>query len=174
MDNLINQKPEVIKHLLIDDGTFPNSNLFLLIYKDAFLIHDKSAAFIEETFRSNNWKNSWRNGIFDYNHYHSTTHEVLGVCNGIATVLLGGDKGVIADLRKGDVVIIPAGVAHKCLKSSEGFQCVGAYPDGKNYDIKKGHTDERPGADNNIKLVPLPEMDPVYGSGPLQLNWELQ
>jgi uncharacterized protein YjlB len=50
----------------------------------------------------------------------------------------------------------------------------GAYPDGKDYDLKKGEPADRPKADDNISKVDLPDIDPVYGlSGPLILNWEM-
>ena len=57
---------------------------------------------------------------------------------------LGGDGGLTTELGKGDVVVIPAGVAHKNLGSSADFACVGAYPDGRSYDMNYGNEDERP------------------------------
>ncbi len=60
------------------------------------------------TDEKNNWSNSWRNGIFNFHHYHSITHEVLGVHSGNAKVLLGGDRGILINAEKGDVIIIPA------------------------------------------------------------------
>ena len=175
MSNSINEQAIVIKELLNDDGKFPNSGLYLLMYKKAFIIDENTGAdYIEKTFRQNNWTNSWRAGIFDYAHYHTNTHEVLGVFKGTATVQFGGENGIIKIINIGDVVIIPAGVAHKCLQSDDDFNCVGAYPGGINYDIKKGEPGDRPKADKNIQKVPLPENDPVYKEGPLQLNWEIQ
>ncbi len=171
----INLQPEIFKQILKDDGTFPNSNLFLLIYTRAFEVFGKEdAEFIQSVFESNNWKNSWKDGIYNYTHYHSNTHEVLGISNGSATVQFGGPSGIKKFLQTGDVVIIPAGVAHKCISCSDDFECIGAYPNGMNYDIKRGITSERPKADDNIKNTPLPDSDPVYGNGPLQLYWEMQ
>lgn len=180
MQFTINQQPQIIRHIVEDDGTFPNSGLFILIYKNAIQFDENSgsekdaARVIEEIFKKNNWRNSWKNGIYDYQHYHSNTHEVLGVYRGSTTVQLGGEKGIAEKLEKGDIIIIPAGVAHKNITPGNNFKCVGAYPDGIDYDIKKGKPNERPKADENIKEVPLPENDPVYGNpGPLFKNWEI-
>jgi uncharacterized protein YjlB len=168
------QTAHVICHTFDDDGTFPNnSKLPVIIYKGAFLLHpDEDAPAINEVFEKNNWKNSWEAGIFDYHHYHSITHEVLGVVCGTADIQLGGPEGVCVEVVRGDVVLIPAGVAHKCLKASGDFSVVGAYPNGKDYDLNKGQPGDRPKADENILRVELPDNDPVYGTiGPLKEHW---
>lgn len=75
-------------------------------------------------------------------------------------------------MSRGDVVVIPAGVAHKNLGASPGFALVGAYPAGQLWDMMYGKPGERPRADENIARVPLPEADPVYGAGgPLLAHW---
>lgn len=166
--------PEVQVERLSDDGTFPNSDrLPLLIYKRAVDLHDADpAAAFESTFRRNGWHGTWRNGIYAYHHYHSTAHEVLGVAEGTARVQLGGESGIITETAPGDVIVIPAGVAHKNLGASSDFLVVGAYPEGQDYDMNYGRADERPAANRNIKSVPLPKNDPVFGSrGPLLDNW---
>ena len=110
----MNKKPEIIKKVVKDDGTFPNSDLPVLIYKAALILPEEhSAKIIEEIFKKNNWTNSWRNGIYDYHHYHSVSHEVLGVYEGYTIVELGGAKGITQLIEKGDIIIIPAGVAHR-------------------------------------------------------------
>ncbi len=171
----INKNPGIIKKVLKDDGIFPNNSLPVLIYKDALkLPEEHSAKIIEDIFKKNNWTNSWRNGIYDYRHYHSITHEVLGVYKGNTIVELGGAAGITFLIEKGDIIIIPAGVAHKNIGPETNFKCVGAYPNGNDYDIKKGDPDDRVEADKNIKRVKLPDNDPVYGNtGHLINNWEL-
>ncbi len=174
MTSSINETPEVERFIIEDDGQFPNSSLFILIYKNVFQ-NESSADAIKKTFENNNWKNSWVNGIYDYHHYHSNTHEVIAISSGNVKVLLGGAGGKENALSKGDVLIIPAGVAHKCITASEDFECVGAYPNGVSWDLKKGEDGERPEADENISAVALPDNDPVYGAeGPLALNWKVQ
>lgn len=146
-----------------DDGAIPNNKLPLLVYRKVIDEMGESAAeFFEKRFAENNWKNSWRNGVFDYHHYHSNTHEVLGIYNGKALLQLGGEKGEKIEVFAGDVIVIPAGVAHKNL-GDENFAVVGAYPGGRSHDMNTGKPGERPDADNNIATVPLPHADPLLG-----------
>ncbi|WP_189605819.1 cupin domain-containing protein [Salinimicrobium marinum] len=146
-----------------DDGKIPNNTLPLLLYKNAFEARGEAgAAWLEQRFSKNNWTNSWRNGVFDYHHYHSNTHEVLGVYSGKARLQLGGESGQKMEVSAGDVIVIPAGVGHKNL-GSENFQIVGAYPNGKKQDMNYGKEGERPQADKNIVAVPVPQTDPLFG-----------
>tara|TARA_B100000949_G_scaffold214157_1_gene209484 strand:- start:6 stop:587 length:582 start_codon:yes stop_codon:yes gene_type:complete len=146
-----------------DDGKIPNSKYPLLVYKNAFSERNIAGAkWLEATFASNNWTNSWRNGIYDFHHYHSTSHEVLGVYSGEALVHLGGEQGEKVEIKAGDIIIIPAGVGHKNLGSSN-LGIVGAYPNGRSWDINKGLPGERPAADKNIAALPIPEADPFSG-----------
>lgn len=169
---LINSSSKIITHTLKDDGRFPNNSLPLIIYKDALTLPEKKAATIIITlFENNNWKNAWKNGIYDYDHYHSITHEVLGIYCGKAKVQFGGPGGVVEKVRKGDVIIIPAGVAHRNLGSGKDFKCVGAYPGGNDYDIRKGEEGDRPESDNNIKKVPMPVSHPISGIGKMKTIW---
>lgn len=146
-----------------DDGVIPNNKLPLLVYKNVTTkTGDAAAKWFEERFAENNWGNSWRNGIFDYHHYHSNTHEVLGIFSGKASLQLGGEKGEKLEVSVGDVIIIPAGVAHKNL-GSEALGVVGAYPNGRSHDLHTGNESERPNTDRNIAAVPVPEADPIHG-----------
>jgi uncharacterized protein YjlB len=161
----MNQKKPFIKEYYIDDdGTFPNSHLPVIFYKAVLKLPlFFPALYIKKLFRKNNWKNSWKSGIFEYQHYHSVTHEVMGVYKGKTTLLIGGEKGHKITIEKGDVLIIPAGVAHKNLKKENAVKCVGAYPNGKKYDMNYGREGERPKTDENIKEVKMPGKDPVFG-----------
>ena len=146
----------------------------MLIYPGALALQgDEPAASVEELFRRNGWSGAWRNGIYSYHHYHSTAHEVLGCFSGSAKVQFGGEKGFIEEFSAGDVVLIPAGVAHMNLGASRDFGVVGAYPEGQDYDMNEGEESERPKADQNILRVPLPKSDPVFGKdGPLVQLWK--
>lgn len=168
------RQPESDTHVLGDDGTYPNNELLpVIVYREVFREpRDLSAHTVEKVFEAHRWTGTWRNGIFSYHHYHSTAHEVLGVVRGAATVQLGGPDGVVLDLSGGDVVILPAGIAHKNLGSASDFRVVGAYPPGQRWDVKRGDPEDRPEADRNIEAAALPASDPVFGSsGLLPAHW---
>jgi len=150
-------------HYFQDDGIVPNSPLPLLVYYKAFEERElKGATWLEQKFLSNNWYNSWRNGIFTFQHYHSITHEVLGIYSGEALVLLGGESGKKVEIEAGTIVVIPAGVGHKNLESHK-LGVVGAYPNGMAVDIMRCEPGERPRVDDNIRKVPVPAEDPLLG-----------
>ena len=156
-----------------DDGVIPNSKLPLLLYRGALdaNVGDSAAAF-EDLFARHRWAGSWRNGIYDFHHYHSTAHEVLGIARGHATVRFGGPRGRTVDVVAGDAVAIPAGVGHKNEGASADLLVIGAYPDGMSYDLCRGRPGERPDVLRNIAAVPLPATDPVSGtSEPLLSAW---
>ena len=69
-------EPHVISFVLQSEGAIPNSRLPLLVYRGAVKVASDPAATFEELFEANDWGGTWRNGIYTYHHYHSTTHEV--------------------------------------------------------------------------------------------------
>ncbi|WP_352953305.1 cupin domain-containing protein [Mesorhizobium sp. M1322] len=120
-----------------DDGLVPNHPFWpLVVYRGAVRLPEEfdPAAVLEELFEANAWEDSWRNGIYDYVHYHSRIHEVLGVAAGTAKVRFGGKKGRTLSLKAGDVAVLPAGTGHQCLSASDDFLVVGAYPPFGTYD----------------------------------------
>jgi len=164
----------IISEILTDEGTFPNNErLAALIYKDPLETGGSiSARDFEEMFDRNHWPSAWRYGIYTYHHYHSTAHEVLGVYKGSTEVQLGGPSGITQLVEAGDVIVIPAGVAHKNLGSNSGFRCVGGYANGASWDMNYGEPTERPAADENISEVEPPVADPVHGQkGPVTVLW---
>ncbi len=168
---------KVLDYILRDDGMFPNNaKLPLLVYQGAMeLGRNNSASIVEDLFESNSWSGSWRNGIYSYHHYHSMAHEVLGVYSGSAKVQMGGENGVTLTVCRADVVIIPAGVAHKNLGASADFRVVGAYPQGQRPDLCYGNAGERLQTAHNIVKVPMPQKDPVHGAGgPMNKHWRMQ
>jgi len=175
METALRYSEEKIYHELIPpNGNFPNNaHLPVLLYNSVLeLENGNPEKVVEQIFEGNMWGNPWVNGIFNYHHYHSITHEVLAVLSGTCIVALGGSNEKKYHLEKGDVLILPAGVAHKNISSSADFKCMGAYPGGVSYDLKHGKADEKQEAEKNIQKVPVPEKDPVYGKGPLQKFWK--
>jgi uncharacterized protein YjlB len=158
-----------------DDGIVPNHPRWpMIVYRSAVQLREDldPAAIIEEVFRRNGWGRSWRNGVYDYVHYHSRIHEVLGIARGTATVQFGGQRGRRLKLRAGDVAILPAGTGHRCINASSDFLVVGAYPPTGSYDECTTSEDHKR-AVKTVRRVPRPRRDPVYGTrGPLVSVWK--
>ncbi|WP_027062375.1 cupin [Mesorhizobium loti] len=153
-----------------DDGLVPNHPAWpLVVYRGAVRLPAEfdPAAVMEALFGANGWGDSWRNGIYDYVHYHSQIHEVLGVARDTAKVQFGGKKGRTLSLKAGDVAVLPAGTGHQCLSASGDFLVVGAYPPSGTYD-ECTTAEQHRNALATIPKVGRPRKDPVYGSkGPL-------
>lgn len=157
------------------EGVPNNEDLPLLVYASAVDLDDADpAATLEALFERHGWTGCWRNGLFSFNHFHSTAHEVLGVYRGTLRAQFGGPGGIELDLGPGDVVVVPAGVAHKRIAMRGRLGLVGAYPRGQQPDLcEAGTGDARRHADS-IEAVPLPPADPVLGTdGPLLECWRL-
>lgn len=156
-----------------DDGHVPNNpHLPLVVYRGALATGADAARDCEARFARHGWTGAWRDGIYAHHHYHSTAHEVLGVVAGSAQVRLGGEEGRTLALGAGDVVVIPAGIAHKCEAASPDLVVVGAYPRGQTPDMRRAGAQERERALKKIAAVALPEADPVHGGRePLIARW---
>jgi uncharacterized protein YjlB len=110
-----------VSFVFADDGMVPNNPLPFLIYKSAFEFEDRQPEeMIQSVFDANGWgQQMWRNGVFDYLHYHATVHEVLGVARGRALVRFGGNHGEGFEIRKGDAAVLPAApVTNACLQAA--------------------------------------------------------
>lgn len=156
-----------------DDGRIPNNpTLPLLLYHGALAPDAIGAGACAALFAANGWPGAWRNGIFSDHHFHSTAHEVLGIVSGRAVVTFGGPGGTTVEIAAGDVAILPAGTGHKRESASPDLLVVGAYPGGMGRDTLWGEAAEHDRAVANIRRVPVPASDPVYGAGgPLIGRW---
>lgn len=152
-----------------DDGATPNSRLPVLLYR---LQPDPSvdlAAGFEALFAAHQWTPLWRDGIFDYHHFHPNAHEALAVVSGHARVTLGGAAGQTLSVKVGDVLVLPAGTGHRCIQRSDDFLVVGAYPRGQeDYDIQRPDRAAHQQALARIAAVPEPAQNPVTGA-PMRL-----
>jgi len=157
-----------------DDGVVPNNPLPFVIYKSAIDVdNDHPEKTIEGLFGANGWGDMWRNGIFDYLHYHATVHEALGIARGRARVRFGGDRGREFEVAAGDVAILPAGTGHQRLSASKDFSVVGAYPPGAKMHVTRPTPENYRKALKTIPQVKLPKTDPVMGEdGPLVRLWD--
>ncbi len=157
-------KKEVSSYIFLDDGTIPNNLLPVIIYRNVYNT-DNNAQWLERCFQMNNWTNNWRDIVLPYDHFHSTTHEVLGVSKGSVSLKIGGQKnGKIFEVSAGDVLILPAGVGHFAVSEHKNYEIVGGYPDGKSWDMMTGTAEERKAAFRNMALLTIPTTDPVFGA----------
>src|SRR5580704_11117080 len=143
---------EPLAFVFRDDGLVPNNPLPFLVYKG---VVDVGNGHPEKTFEglfgANGWGDMWRNGVYDFLHYHATVHEALGVARGHARVRFGGDHGKEFEIAAGDVAILPAAQMHVTRPTPENYRK----------------------ALKTIPEVALPKTDPVLGEdGPLVRLWK--
>ena len=128
---------------------------------------------IGAVFREHRWLGEWTDGIYGYTHFHTNTHEALGVVSGSATVRVGGERGIDVELEAGDVLVLPAGTGHRRILATADFKVTGAYPNGMEWNL---HTEDDLSAEAAraaIASVPMPETDPVFGrKGPVHDYWQ--
>ena len=171
--SVVRDNAEPLAIVFEDDGLVPNNILPFLVYQGAVTLDPKQPEqTIENLFETNNWGGTWRNGIYDYLHYHATVHEVLGIARGHARVRFGGDHGQELDIKAGDVAILPAGTGHQRIKASDDFCVIGAYPPGSKMEITRPTPENHAKALQTIPKVALPPADPVTGKhGALMRLW---
>ncbi|TVY84190.1 Uncharacterized protein LSUE1_G005262 [Lachnellula suecica] len=165
-------------HLKTPTAHVPNSPLPVLVYRSAFSLPATPASTCE-AIEPNHWL---KGGVFKHyaaHHFHSVTHECYAVFKGHSRLLLGRgpgeDGGVEVDVREGDAIVLPAGVAHCSLESSGDYEYVGLYPEGSPHwdnNFCKAGVEETREKEGNARALPVPDSDPVFGAGgPLVGIW---
>lgn len=150
---------------LDDDGVTPNSHLPVLIYALSLdVLSDDPAQYLEVLFQQHGWTNNWRDTVMSRDHYHSSTHEVLGISKGRVRLNLGGGHGTQIEATAGTVLVLPAGVGHYDLDEDKQYEVIGGYPDGKSWDMIYNEPAKYAEAKAAIKQLALPSTDPVFGS----------
>lgn len=165
----------VSKHFIPAHNRLPNSSILnkpLLIYHSIF---DGDASAVESLLMSVGVVvPQWRYSMYSTTHFHSTSHEVLCVTSGRARLCFGGDENphrVEPTVQAGDVMILPAGVAHRLVEDLDaaraGFEMVGSYPEGFHWDMCYGKAGEMEKV-RNIGGLPWFQKDPIFGDhGPV-------
>lgn len=147
------------------NGMLPNSRFPLLIHRNA--VPGGGVEAVMSRFRANGWFNNWRYpGVYTYPHFHSTTHECLGVAAGWMEVDMFGEGGTRIRLETGDILVIPAGVSHCMVANSDDIMMVGGYPEGRDWDnVQERFLSEemRRAAAKRIMMLPIPARDPATG-----------
>ena len=115
--------------IFADDGIIPNNPRFpVIIYRSAVKVSGSRfdpAVVIDTLFETNGWDRSWRDTVYDFVHYHSQIHEVMGVARGTATLEFGGVKGRKVRSRR---AMLPScrGTGHRLIEASRSFLVIGA------------------------------------------------
>ncbi|MCX5479945.1 cupin [Kaistia geumhonensis] len=160
---------------LADAGEVPNHPHWSLILYAQAAPPDASGsatAALDALFAGNGWPVSWHDGIYRFTHFHSVTHEALGIGTGSARVQFGGESGPILTVAAGDAVLLPAGTGHKLIEASSDLLVVGAYPPGAGYDLVRAGEGDGAELRRRIAAVPCPRSDPVTGrTGGLLAAW---
>ncbi|KKK20983.1 cupin domain protein [Aspergillus rambellii] len=140
----------------------------LMIYHQAFAASPEE---LKQHFRMvGEVTPGWVYTMYSQTHFHSTTHEVLGVVSGSAYLCFGGEGNpgrFETRVEKGDMIIIPAGVGHRLLHEPDldkgSFKMVGAYPQNKTWDMCYGQSGDEEKC-RNIESLGWFQADPLYGT----------
>lgn len=133
---------EVRTYVIKPTALMPNSPHLLIHYPKLLLSKIEDPSFkpsdLYDLYESNGWESQWvaRYGPTQASHYHSQAHEAMTVISGEGATIRFGvadtsddeeehthgsgheEGGVWVQASKGDVFILPAGVAHKTYDPS--------------------------------------------------------
>lgn len=172
---------KVSKHHIPAWHSIPNTSIQnkpLLIYHSAFK-RDVSVSRVSAHLNNIGVVlPQWQYTMYSQSHFHSTTHEVLSVVSGSARLCFGGEENpqrVETVVTTGDVIVVPAGVAHRLLEDQSGtstahgdgagFSMLGSYPKAsQDWDMCYGTPDEdEQKVKERISQLRWLDQDPIYG-----------
>lgn len=187
-----------IHQLLTITSTTPNSVFPVLVYRnvltkamtDPAIPERQRQQEVNNFFKAHGWTvdNTWPS--VTHNHYHPNVHETYAVIAGSSTLILGLDVNITPDklsdeeldkldnylrikVNTGDVITLPAGVAHCSRHFDKDYRYAAAYPSGslKYMSISSAVTKRSEEYDNrdDIELTikaDFPTGDPVFGTRP--------
>ncbi|KAJ4982605.1 cupin domain protein [Stagonosporopsis vannaccii] len=168
------------QYTLASSQFVPNNVFPALIYRGALPIPvDQELA--ENICERNGWEKRGEWGEIRIPHFHPNTHECYAIIRGESRLALGrakenkGTDGIEVDVGVGDVIVIPAGVSHRSLRSKGGFRYIGVYPK-EAPRWRNNHCNGEESMDalaKEINNVPVPKYDPLFGeNGPLCQTWK--
>ncbi|KAJ5727859.1 hypothetical protein N7493_005679 [Penicillium malachiteum] len=137
----------------------------LMIYHGAF---NATPADLQRRLRAvGEVEPQWVYTMYSQTHFHSTTHEVLGVVTGRARLCFGGEENpqrFEPIVQRGDLIIVPAGVGHRLLddEGEEPIQMVGSYPHDTQWDMCYGNAGEEKKV-QAIRDLAWFHRDPLFG-----------
>lgn len=150
-------------HRFPGEGGLPNSRLPLIIRKGGLPAAARSGEAACALYSRNGWGGTWVYTVYPFWHFHTKGHEVLSCVAGTAAIGFGGDNGLVAEISVGDVAIVPAGVGHKKLAASPGFQMAGGYPPKQSGNIVRPGEMDAADIAAALERLPLPRTDPISG-----------
>ena len=131
---LTSLQPETLR--LKPDGGIPKLRLPVLIYHDLETARDAAGA--ESAFAEHGWRGAWRNGIFSFHHFHPPPTRSWRSSPAACACGWADPPGRSLEVRRGDVLVLPAGTGHRNEGDSGDLLVVGAYPNGMAWDLATG------------------------------------
>ena len=145
----------------------PNHPSFaVLIYHGVDGVADGPDA-ARRLFAAHGWGGSWVDGVFDFHHFHSTSHEALAVVAGAATIELGGPRARRSTSPRATCSSSPPAPGTAARPRATGSPSSAPTPAGQeDYDLLRGDDpDEVAAARERIAALGAPPSDPVGGEG---------
>jgi len=129
-----------------------NEHLPVLLYRNVMHSQgDDAAAQFEQIFERNGWPAQWRNGVYDFHHYHSTAHEGARLRGRLSAADAGGPNGHEVTVHAGDIAVLPTGTGHCRLEESAEFLVVGRL----SARSELGHLPQAPDAKATARMAAL-------------------